>query len=116
MRIDSRRIKKQSITAYLADTLGEDRGAWYETETDIRKGLAEGRRKAFLLRWVRARMEMDLTRRERECMQLHYFAGLTYERIGYVTGTSKSAVCRAIQRGLRRLRAAAQEDVSWRTR
>ncbi len=114
MRFDIRRIKVQSITPFLADTLEEARSPWHETRAEIRAGLEKGKRKAFLLRWVRTQMDARLTERERYCVQLHFFLGLTYEQIGRVTGTSRSAVCRAVQRGLRRLRAAAQEDTSWR--
>lgn len=92
------------------DDIPASRGAWYESETERAAALRWSRRKAKLLRWVRREMDRRLTPRERCCIELHYFAGLSYRSIGVVTKTNHSSVCRAVARGLDRLRAAARED------
>lgn len=84
--------------------------SWRETPGEIRAELAWGRRKARLLAWVRRVMAERLTERERACIELHYFRGLTYEAISRLTHTNRSSCCRAAQRGVRRLRAAAEEE------
>jgi len=90
------------------------RSLWHETEAEIEAGLQWGRRKAALLNWIRAQMALRLTERERQCMEMHFFDNLTYREIGRRTGTNASSVCRAVQRGIRRVRAATVEDSSWR--
>jgi DNA-directed RNA polymerase specialized sigma24 family protein len=55
-------------------------------------------------------MDERLTGRERACIELHYFRGLTFEAIAQLTHTNRSSCCRAAQRGVRRLRAAAAEQ------
>jgi len=97
------------------DTFENAAGPWHETPDEVRAALAWGERKRRLLQWVRGHMETRLTARERECVRLYYFQGFTYEVIGRVTGTHRSSVCRAIHRGLRKLRAARDADPSWRS-
>jgi RNA polymerase sigma factor (sigma-70 family) len=86
-----------------------NRGAWYETEEEIQAGLAWGRRKAELMRWVRKQMNERLTARERRCIELYFFDNLTYREAGAATETNASSVYRAVQRSLRKLRRAAEE-------
>ncbi len=88
----------------------ERRGAWHETPVEIEAALRWGRRKARLLRWVRREMGRRLTPRERHCIEMYFFAAMSYEQIGRATGTHRSSACRAVERGLNRLRAAALED------
>ncbi len=91
-------------------TLGQARGAWFETEEEIEAGLAWGREKARLLRWVRKRMATRLTRRERRCIELCFFQGLSHREAATATKTNASSVQRAIRRSIDKLRAAARED------
>lgn len=91
-----------------------EQGLWFETEEEARRSREWARRKAVLLRWVRAQMALRLSDRERQCIELYFFMGYSYRRIGEITGTNGSSVFRAVARGLRRLRAAAAEDASWR--
>jgi len=60
-------------------------------------------------------MQLRLTRREAECIDLYFFKGMTYEQAGRATETEASSVWRAVQRGLRKLRLARDEDDSWHT-
>ena len=87
----------------------------FETAEEVEKELAVGREKARLLRWVRRHMGRRLTRRERHCLELHYFEGLTYRQIGERTGTAPSSAYRAVKRSLRKLRMAANENPPRRT-
>lgn len=91
-----------------------EQGAWYEAPLEVKTALAWGRRKAELLRWVRRQMEKRLTDRERQCLAMYYFQNLNYLEIGRATRIHTSTVCRAIQRAVLKLRAAALEDPSWR--
>jgi len=86
------------------------RGMWYESPEEVAKGLEWGRRKAVLLRWVRRQMGRRLTARERNCLKLYFFRGMTLLEVGEATCTSKAAACRAVARSLRKLRAAAQRS------
>jgi DNA-directed RNA polymerase specialized sigma24 family protein len=80
------------------------RSAWYETEEEIEAGLAWGRRKAVLLRWVRRQMGRRLSLRERRCIELCFFEGRSYVEAAAITGTNPSSAQRAVERSLRRLR------------
>ncbi len=87
-----------------------EEGAWYESKEEIADKLAWGRRKAVLLRWVRLQMGRRLTARERHCIELVYFRGLSFRQAGAATGTRESSVHRATRRAIRKLRAAANEE------
>jgi len=86
-----------------------EQSAWHETKADVDVAIAWGRRKAVLLAWVREQMHIALTARERHCLELYYFRGLTYREAGAATGTNASSVYRAVQRSIRKLRKAAKE-------
>lgn len=86
-----------------------EQSAWYESEAEVRRGLTWGARKAVLLAWVREQMRTRLTPRERHCLELYYFRGLTYREAGAATGTNASSVHRAVQRAIRKLRDAAED-------
>lgn len=90
------------------------RAIWYETEEEIEAGLAWARRKAVLFRWLRRQMGERLTLRERQCVELRFFSGLSLEDVAKEAGMSLSGASRAVRRSLRKLRQAAQEDDSWR--
>lgn len=90
--------------------LNLDRAAWYETEEEVEAGLAWGKRKAELLRWVRRRMGRKLTLRERRCVELYFFEGKTLREVGTLTGTTASSSHRAVRRALRKLQEAAVTD------
>ena len=102
------------ISRRVLEEFGENKGPWYETPGEIAEQLGWGRRKAELLWWVRLQMGRKLTVRERQCIELYYFQGMTYLEAGAATGTDPSTVYRAVRRGLRKLRLATQEDTSWR--
>ena len=86
------------------------RGMWHESPEEVEAGLEWGRRKAQLLRWVRRKMGRRLTPRERECVELHFFQGMTYIEIAAATGTSPGVAHRAVVRSLRKLRITAQRS------
>ena len=85
------------------------RSLWYETAEEIEAGLAWGREKAALLRWLRRHMDRGLSLRERRCVELYFLKGMNYRTVGVATGTNASSVHRAIVRALRKLRRAAAE-------
>jgi len=87
----------------------ECRGAWYESKEEIEEGLKRGTEKARLLRWIRREMGRHLTLRERRCVELRFFEGMSLREVGAATGTDPSSVCRAVQRSLRKLRHAAKK-------
>lgn len=84
--------------------IGETDGLWHETDEEVRDGLEYGREKARLLRWVRRHMRSRLTARERHCIELLFFRGLTCREAGARIGTQPSSVHRSAQRGLAKLR------------
>ncbi len=83
------------------------RAAWYETPSEIEAGLAWGKEKARLLRWVRRQMARRLTQRECRCIELYFFNGLTYRDAAGRTKRNASSVYRGVQRAIRKLRRAA---------
>ena len=86
------------------------RGMWHETPEEIEAGLEWGRRKAELLRWVRRQIGRTLTPRERRCLTLYFFRGMTFPEVAEATGMSLPAAHRAVARSLRKLRATAQRS------
>jgi len=87
-----------------------DRGAWHESEEEIEAGLAWGREKARLMKWLRNQMGRRLTVVERRAIELYYFRNLTYRDAAQLAGTNHTSVYRAVRRGLRKLQAAAEQD------
>lgn len=83
---------------------------WSEDGQDIEIGLAWGREKERLLKWVRLQMRRHLTQKQRRALHLHYFKNLTFGEIALEMGCSPSAACRSVQRGVDRLRDVAREE------
>lgn len=102
------RYKVNCCPSIMAEFTNED-GPWSEDESVIAAGLAWGREKKRLLHWVRLRMRR-LTEKQRRCIELHYFKGLTYIEVGKLVGCSPSAACRSAQRGIEGLRQAARRE------
>jgi DNA-directed RNA polymerase specialized sigma24 family protein len=102
------------VDPMLLDRYPATASPWHEDDAGRRDAARRARRKKVLLAWVRLQMLERLTPRERECMELYYFEGLTLEAAGARTGTNRSSVCRGVQRGLRKLQQAAAEDDSWK--
>ncbi len=55
---------------------------------------------------LREAIGQELTGRQKECVLLYFFEGLTEEEAGKRLGVSKSTVCRHLQRAKRRLKRA----------
>ena len=89
-------------------SIGEKSSPWHEDEQTIEEGLEWGRQKARLLRWVRRQAGRRLTARERQCLEMHFFEGITFAEMGARTGTNASSAYRAVRRSLRKLREAAR--------
>ena len=82
---------------------------WYESPEDVEAGLQWGAEKAALLKWIQRQMGRRLTKRERSCVELYYFEGLTFREVGDRTGTNASSAFRAIKRAVRKLHASAEK-------
>lgn len=54
-------------------------------------------------RALRAAIEGELTPRQRECVELYFFQGLTMEQAARRLGIGKGTVCRHLQKARRRL-------------
>lgn len=102
------------VSPHIIAVLRESRNVWFENNDEIEAGLDWGARKAALLRWVRLQMGRRLTKAERRCVELHYFAALNYSETAKKIGVRPCTVSRAIRRSLQKLRQAAKEDPSWR--
>jgi RNA polymerase sigma factor (sigma-70 family) len=115
--MDKERLRQRmefGVDRKAIEAAGECRGIWYESAEDVEAGLDWGARKAALLRWVRRQMGRQLTPRERRCIELYYFQGMTFQAVGEATGIDASNACRSVHRALLKLKMAAQEDGSWR--
>lgn len=97
------------LDPYVLRIMIEERNGWHESAADVRAGLRWGKRKAFLLQWVRQRMTEILTEREQQCIDLYFFHGKSFHTVGQLTGTNASSAYRAVKRAVRKLRAAAIE-------
>jgi RNA polymerase sigma factor (sigma-70 family) len=84
------------------------RSLWAETEEDIAMALAWGEEKARLFAWLRPMLRRRLTLPERRAIELHYFHDLSYRQIGRRLKCNHSTVCRAVHRGVRKIRRAAE--------
>lgn len=102
------RYKVNCCPSIMAEFTNEQ-SPWSEDEAMIAAGLAWGREKDRLLKWVRLRMER-LTEKQRRCIELRYFEGLTYIEVAKLVECSPSAACRSAQRGVEKLRRAARRD------
>ncbi|RKJ40045.1 sigma-70 family RNA polymerase sigma factor [Acutalibacter sp. 1XD8-33] len=71
------------------DSLGPDQG----------RGIDRRSAKAVL----QLAIERDLTDRQRECVRLYFFDGLTMEEAGQALGVNKATVYRHLQKALARL-------------
>jgi len=92
----------------IVDCFAACKAIWYETPEEIEAGLEWGREKERLFRLIRREMRRRLTKRERRCLELYFFKGLTFREAAKATSTHPSSVHRAVQRGLRKLRHAAK--------
>lgn len=101
---------KVSCCPEIMESFADEEHPWRESEAEVADGLAWGEEKARLLKWVRKQMRRRLTAKQRRCIELYYFKDLTYVEAGKKAGCSASSACRAVQRGLIRLRAAAKTD------
>jgi DNA-directed RNA polymerase specialized sigma24 family protein len=86
------------------DFVDETDSPWHETPEDIQDALDYGCEKARLLKWVRRHMRSKLTARERRCVELLFFRGLSYRQAAERIGIHPSVVHRSVQRGLGKLR------------
>jgi RNA polymerase sigma factor (sigma-70 family) len=102
-----------TLAPAIMDRFLRSQGAWFETADDTRERLRRNARHDALMAWVVARMPELLTTRERQCIDLHYFRGLSYREIGEATSTNKTSAFRAVERGIRKLREAKEKDRSW---
>ena len=81
---------------------------WYEDEEAIRRGLEWGRKKARMLAWVESQMLLQLSVNERRSIELYYFKGLNYRECAQLLDMNPSSVYRAVRRGIRKLKVAAE--------
>jgi len=52
---------------------------------------------------LQAALELELTDRQRDCVRLYFYEGLTEEETGRRLGITKSTVCRHLQKAKKRL-------------
>lgn len=52
---------------------------------------------------LRTALRQELTDRQRECVKLYFYDGLTEDEVGRTLGISKSTVCRHLQKAKQRL-------------
>lgn len=97
-----------TLEPHYFSAISDTSNLWHEDEETIEAGLEWGRQKARLLRWVRRQAGRRLTARERQCLEMYFFEGITFAEMGARTGTNASSAHRAVRRSLRKLREAAR--------
>lgn len=106
---DSSRLGR-AIPPIVLEFLSADQRPWHEEPESVRAGLCWGREKEQLLEWVRAQMRLRLTAVERHAIELYYLRGLSYRDTAKLLGVNPSSVYRSVERGVRKLRAAAKAN------
>jgi DNA-directed RNA polymerase specialized sigma24 family protein len=101
-----------SVPPEAMNGLPESAGAWHETREEVARALAWGERKGRLIAWVRETVRRRLSYRERRCIELHFFEGLSCREAAARAGTSASSMHRGLRRALDKLRDAAETDPS----
>ena len=89
--------------------LNQNKDYAHEDEADIKAGLAWGREKKRLLRWVRSRMNLTLSRVQRESITLCYFEDKTVRDAAVIVGCHYSTVSRAVKRAVKKLKEHAEK-------
>jgi RNA polymerase sigma factor (sigma-70 family) len=102
-----------SVSPDFFTEISTTRGAWYESREEIEAGLEWGEQKTQLLRWTRRQISRRLTVRERRCVELYFFQGLTYLEIGKATGINPSSAFRAVRRSLNKLKRDLKTCSAW---
>lgn len=82
---------------------------WHESPEELRRATAVARERERLLNWVRSQMVLRLSSVERRCIELYFFKDLNYREAAEELGVNVTSVYRGVERGLRKLRKAAQE-------
>lgn len=94
----------RSLDPYYLDLMTLECAAWHESPEEVVAALERGRIREARLAWVRQHMAQHLTPRERECVELCCFQGLTGRGAARLTQTNPSSICRALQRAGLKLR------------
>jgi len=94
--------------------IAAERGPWHEDAEEVAAQVAWGEAKQVLMAWVERQMVQRLTARERHCIEMYYYENLTYREAAAKTHTNASSVLRAVRRGLRKLRQAAEDHEEMR--
>lgn len=94
---------------FVLDVVCPEDSAWFETPGEVRRKLKMGKRNKRRLAWVRAQMAMNLSKIERESVSLYYFDDLTFRQASVRMGVDHTTVCRAVRRGVDKLREAARK-------
>lgn len=74
-----------------------------EAEEYIGEAGPEGESTQWAAEGLRLALERELTPRQRECVELYYYQGLTMEEVGKRLGIGKATVCRHLQKSEARL-------------
>lgn len=82
---------------------------WHESPEELRRATARARERERLLNWVRSQMLLRLSLVERRCIELYFFEDLNYREAAERLGVNVTSVYRGVERGLRKLRRAAQQ-------
>ncbi len=106
---DSGRLGR-AIPPIVLEFLSAARRPWHEEPEAVRAGLCWGRKKERLLEWVRAQMLLRLTVTEQHAIELYYLRGLSYRDTAMLLDVNPSSVYRSVERGIRKLRAAAKAN------
>ncbi len=89
---------------------------WHESPEEQRRAVARARERERLLNWVRSQMLLRLSLVERRCIELYFFEDLNYREAAERLGVNVTSVYRGVERGLRKLRRAAQHHPPRRMR
>ena len=108
-RLRNHRLGKQA-GEHILNILDAKRSPWAETAQEIEAGLRQGKENDRLLAWVRSQMLLQLSETEQQCITLYYFRALNSRQAGTLLHMNPSSVYRAVRRGIRKLKKAAQQS------
>ncbi|MBI1320275.1 MAG: hypothetical protein GC168_15215 [Candidatus Hydrogenedens sp.] len=102
-----------TLAPAIIDHFHHEQGAWKASPHEERCRERHQARCRVLMAWVEERIPRLLTNRERQCIDLYFYRGMSYREIGEATSTNKSSAFRGVERALRKLREERDRDRSW---
>ena len=88
----------------ILDELGCHASPWYERPEDAAASFRNAQRRAALLAWICAQLQVNFSQQRRYAIEQHYFANLSFRAIAQPLRVAPSTVKRRVDAGILELR------------